>query len=291
MKPSPLVLILVLLVSAISSHVWAQRKEEFKSFFRIMNVPYTEDRTAKANMLDVYMPKKGSKSPVIIWVNGSNWIVGDKSDIDKKPEYFTAKGYIFIAVNYRLAPQAQYTTQAQDVANAIVWVYENIIHYSGDKNKISVVAHGTGAHIAAMVSVQDKYLKNANGSLQMIKCVVALEAAGFDIPTLLPLSGNKFKEGCELAIGKTRKQWVEASPVTYVQAETTMPPFLIAYAGVNTPAETDANIFAFRLNREKLPNKLIGYPDKKSQAIYRDFGKEGDKVTEDVVSFLYENLK
>jgi arylformamidase len=291
MIPSRVISILVLVLSGFTCGVWAQRREEFKSYFRIANVPYTENRAEKLNMLDVYMPKKGSRSPVIVWIHGGNWTSGDKNEVDKKPEYFTSKGYIFISVNYRLSPQTNYLGQAQDVATAIVWIHDNIIHYSGDKNRISLIGNGTGAHLAALVTVQDKFLKNASGSLTMVKGVVTVEGAGFDIPTVLPLQEKKFRDGCEAAIGKSRKQWVEASPISHIQSEVKIPPFLIVFAGTKTMAETDAHVLSFRLNRANQASTLKNYPQKNSQNIVRDFGKENDKVTEDIMTFLFECLR
>lgn len=266
-----------------------QRKEEFRSYFRIANVAYTENKLAKSHQLDVYMPKKGSKSPVIIWVHDGNWISGDKSDVDKKPEYFTSKGYIFIAINHRLSPESSYIGQAHDVATSVVWVYNNILHYSGDKNKIFLMGHGTGAHLAMLVSLQSKYLKNASGSVDMLKGVVAFEGVGFDIPKVMSAQGKNFKEGCQTAIGNSRRQWIEASPVTHIKPGIKAPPFLVAYAEDDN--KNDSEALTAKLIQQDFNTKIKSYPNKSSQSIYRELGREGDKVTEDIMAFFYECLQ
>ena len=285
------VILLFILFSFYFNSSVAQRKVEFKSYFRITGVAYTENKNVKANQLDVYMPKKGSKSPVVLWIHDGNWISGDKSDVDKKPEYFTSKGYIFISMNHRLSPEASFLGQAQDVATAIVWIYNNIIHYSGDKAKIFLMGYGTGVHLASMVAVQDKFLKNASGSRSMLKGIVSVEGAGFDIPAGIDLQEKKFREGCEMAIGKSKKQWIEASPVTHVKADTLTPPFMIVHSGGDTPAEKDANLFAEKLAKEKIIKRVAVYPKKNDNSINRDLGKDGDKVGEDIMVFFYECLR
>lgn len=271
--------------------LFAQRRQEFKSYFKIADVPYTENKAVKENQMDIYMPKKGSRSPVIIWIHGGDWISGDKKDVDKRPEYFAAKGYIFIAVNYRLYPRANHATQIQDLANAIVWVNENIIHYSGDKDKVFLIGHETGANMAMMVMAQEKYLKNASGSREMIKGVVTFEGEGFDIPAVLPDQGHKFQDACEVVIGKSKRQWIEASPVTHLKNETFKTPVLIVYAGTKTNTETEAKLLVKKLADEKITYKVAAYPDESGNSILRNVGKEEVKVTDDIMTFFYECMR
>lgn len=269
----------------------AQRKESFRSYFRISDIPYIENKPLKENMLDVYMPKKGSRSPVIIWVHGGNWTSGDKKDIETRPEYFAIKGYIIVSVNYRLSPRADYQAQAQDVAQAVAWVYRNIIHYSGDKEKIFLMGSGTGAHLAALVSVNDKFLTTASGTRSMIRGMVSVEGIGFDIPATFSDQSGKFQESCVSAIGNSIKQLLEASPVSHVKADGTTPPFMFAYSGNKSLAEIDAKSMAGKLSSANIKAKLVSYPNKSSHSMNRDLGREGDRVTDDILVFLYECLR
>jgi len=275
----------------VTSSLAQQRKEDFRSYYRIANIPYTDRKADKVNQLDVYMPKKGSKSPVILWIHGGNWIGGDKSDVDKKPEFFTQKGYIFISLNHRLSPEASYMGQTQDLANAIVWIYNNIIHYSGDKSKILLMGYETGAHLAAMVAVDDTYLKDAEGSRSMIKGIVSIDGLGFYIPSLVPELGNKFREGCQKAIGNSKDQWVKASPSVYIKPDVTLPPFLMASSGSVVSYKADAKIMADKLSTSPTISKMVHYPQKSSASLNREIGKDGDKATEDIMRFLYDCLK
>ena len=271
----------------------AQRKESFENYFRIQNVPYAKlpDKEKALNMLDVYMPKKGSNSPVVLWIHDGFWTSGDKSEVDVKPDYFASSGYIFVSINYRLAPAAKLGDQLQDVANAIVWVYQNIIHYSGDKSKLFVMGFGSGAQLATMAIVNEKYLQQASGSVNMVRGVISLDGMGFDISKVMPLAGNKTREGLLTVMGNSEKQWKDNSAVNHISRGDDLPPFMIGYSGKNAAYQTDAQSLAKRLTEAGVRNRLQGYTHKTSGSVNKDLGKPGDKATEDVVLFIRECLR
>jgi acetyl esterase/lipase len=263
---------------------YGQRKEDFTSYFRIGDVPYTEDKSAKANKLDVYMPKKGSRSPVIIYVHGGNWNSGDKKEVDTKPEYFTSLGYIFVSVNYRLAPSASNDEQVNDVARSIVWLYQNLIHYSGDKDKMFLMGSGTGAQLVSLIGTRQDILDKNKGSTHMIKGIISVEGLGFNIPLVLSSEGNRFREGCFASVGDEPKQWKSASPVNHITSHSYIPPIMLTYSGTKSVSESDSRSFAGKLTENKVPVKLKGYSGRAS--VDRDLGKVGDAFSEDLMVFL-----
>ncbi len=44
--------------------------------------------------LDVYAPADGRDHPVVIWVHGGAWQIGDKSQVQAKPKAFNDQGYV-----------------------------------------------------------------------------------------------------------------------------------------------------------------------------------------------------
>jgi arylformamidase len=272
----------------ISSIVAAQSKKDEGPFIAVRNIRYATHKGSdpKRNTLDIYMPKKGSNSPVIVFIHGGAWEFGDKAHVQDKPAYFTSRGYIFVSINYRLSPEVKHPAHVQDVAHAIAWLYENVRHYSGDKNNIFLMGHSAGAHLAALVSTDEQYLRKAHAKPEVIKATVLLDGAGYDMVALMPEIKGKLKEWYEQAFGTKRDEWRAASPVTYIQAGHYYPKFLVLYAGEREASAEEAKILANKLTGAGAQCQLIHYPEENHMSLNRSLGREGDKPTEDILRFL-----
>jgi acetyl esterase/lipase len=282
--------VLIFFVAFISDQtLFAQKKDE-TSFLKVANVRYATHTKSdpRLNMLNVYMPKKGSNSPMVIWVHGGSWAFGDKDNMLYKAEYFTARGYVFVSVNYRLSPDVKHPVNAQDVADALVWLHENATHYSADSEKIFMIGHSAGAHLAALVSIDGKYLEKSGGNVSILDGVVLLDGTGYDITQLMKNANNKMKEWYTDSFGQTKKEWDQASPVNYIKPEHNIPPFMIAYADEQEPSQKQAILLSKKLSEASIKNKVFHYEKKNASSINKELGKETDKPTEDVYRFLQE---
>src|SRR5690349_10527411 len=108
----------VLILIFMTSHVRMMAQKNQDSYLVVRNIKYATFPKAdpKLNMLDIYMPKKGSNSPVLIWIHGGAFAYGDKEYVQEKAEFFTKKGYVFISINYRLSPKVVHPAHVQDVS-------------------------------------------------------------------------------------------------------------------------------------------------------------------------------
>ncbi len=268
---------------------WAQKKD-LNSYIRVADIKYASHPNSdpKLNLLDVYLPKKGSNSPVLIWIHGGALAYGEKEYVQEKAEYFTKKGYVFISINYRLSPKVVHPAHVQDVADAIMWVHKNAVHYSADANKIFLMGHSAGAHLAALVSTNETYIKKSGGELSIIQGVVLLDGAGYDIPVLMNDAKSRLREWYTQAFGNTKKEWEEASPVYFVKPGKKIPAFMIAFAGEREASEVEAKILSKKLTEAQVENKVFFYQKKTHLTISKELGEEKDKTTEDVLRFLLE---
>lgn len=257
-----------------------------------MTLPYASipKKDPSLNMLDIYMPKKGSNSPVLIWIHGGQWSYGDKEEVLLKAEYFTSKGFAFVAINFRLSPKVSHPVHVQDVANAIMWVYANAKHYSADQKKIFLMGHSSGAHLASLVSIDEKYLKLAGGTTSIIRGVITLDGIGYDIPLAMDDATNRLKEWYVQAFGNSRWDWSQASPSNYVNTNDHIPPFILVYSGDDEFTDTEVKSFYRKLLDVKVPCKIFQFAKKNSASLNKELGKDDDKPTEEVLRFLLERL-
>src|SRR3984893_5190862 len=126
-------------------------------------------------MLDVYAPAEGKNLPVVVWIHGGGWQAGDKSDVQKKPQAFADKGFVFVSINYRLLPDVTIKQMAADVAKAIRWTHDHAKDYGGDPDTMIVTGHSAGAQLAALVCTDDSYLKAEKLPLSLVKGCVPVD--------------------------------------------------------------------------------------------------------------------
>jgi pimeloyl-ACP methyl ester carboxylesterase len=115
------------------------------------DIAYAEPRNER-QLLDVYAPASGSGLPVVVWVHGGGWMAGSKNAVDHKPAAFTAKGFVFVAMNYRFVPQVTMETIVRDVAKSVGWVHANIARHGGDPDRIFLMGHSAGGYLSLILA-------------------------------------------------------------------------------------------------------------------------------------------
>ena len=64
------------------------------------DIPYVENGHER-HVLDIYTPEEPAEKPlpVMFWIHGGGWQVGDKSDVALKPKMLTEQGFVFVSMN------------------------------------------------------------------------------------------------------------------------------------------------------------------------------------------------
>lgn len=126
-------------------------------------------------VLDLYLPAASAHpAPLLIWIHGGGWTVGDKSQITgfagpsvKAPspgscrdivevqvpdlDELLAKGYAVAAVNYRLTQQP--VEAAQDAKAAVRFLRANAQHLRLDPNRFAAWGDSAGGYSALILAV------------------------------------------------------------------------------------------------------------------------------------------
>ncbi|MEO6367330.1 MAG: alpha/beta hydrolase [Steroidobacteraceae bacterium] len=109
--------------------------------------------------LDIFhAPGNLSPRPVVVFVHGGGFALGDKGDADA-PFYnnFGAwavrAGFVGVTMTYRHAPAHVWPSGAVDVAAAVDWLARNVAPYHGDHTAIVLVGQSAGAaHVAGYLA-------------------------------------------------------------------------------------------------------------------------------------------
>jgi acetyl esterase/lipase len=255
------------------------------------DIPYAKVPGVDPNLLslDVYAPPDDKqKRPVVIMVHGGGWRRGDKGNpgiTTSKVPHFTGAGFVYVAINYRLSPKVLHPVHSQDVAKAIAWVHDHAARYGGDADRIYLLGHSAGAHLAALVATDEKYLQAQGKDLKILKGVVLLDSAGYDIPRRLKEYNARPAAFAlyENAFGKDEKTWADASPARHIAAGKGIPPMLIFSIDKR---ETVSQEFVDALRRAGVPAAEITVQGKDHEGINNDIGRPGDGATKLIMEFL-----
>lgn len=276
----------VLFMLLSTQNAVAQNSTQRPAIFKDIQYTTNDGSRANLNQLDVYTPGGNGPHPVLVFIHGGSWRFGDKRMVGDKPEAFTKAGYLFVSINYRLSPAVQHPAHAQDCGKAVAWVYKNIGQYGGDPERIYVMGHSAGAHLAALISTDETYLAAGGCTLNAIKGVIVLDGGGYDIPTMVA-SGELFAKGrYERAFGKNKAVWKSASPIAHVAKGKKIPPFLLVHAGGRVASREQADELAAVLEKAGIKAEKFDAPDKNHITLNSSIGKKDDETTTAIFAFL-----
>lgn len=119
------------------------------------DISYAEGARHK---LDVYQPRAVTGAPVIVFFYGGSWQIGGKGWYRFLGATLAARGYVVVVPDYRLYPEVKFPDFLMDGARALRWTHDNIAAFHGDPHRLFVMGHSAGAHIAAMLALDAKWL-------------------------------------------------------------------------------------------------------------------------------------
>ncbi len=245
--------------------------------------------------LDLYAPGRGEGLPVLVMIHGGGWQIGDKGGAamaEVQAPFFVAEGFVYVSLNYRLAPAVRHPAQVQDVARAIAWVHDHVAKYGGDPGRMALMGHSAGAHLAALVATDDRRLAAHDKSLAILRGVVLLDGAAYDLPRHVDElgAGERMLTMWTRAFGPRGEgeedPWRDASPRHHVAPDKGIPPFLVVHGALRRgSAKTLSQELAQALTAAGSPSKTLAIA-KSHAAINRDLGKRRDRLTLEVDEFL-----
>ncbi len=125
--------------------------------------------------LDVYTPKQRTgPAPVVVFFYGGSWRSGKRADYLFAADALTSRGYVAIVPDYRLFPDVRFPAFVEDGAKAVRWVLDRVADFGGDANRVYLMGHSAGAHMAAMLTLDERYLAAEGVPAKSIRGTIAL---------------------------------------------------------------------------------------------------------------------
>jgi len=272
-----LLLVLLLAATALASEMEVKR-----------NIPYA-DTNSRRQQLDVYAPEGGKDLPVVVWIHGGGWRIGNKILVQKKPQAFVDQGYVFVSISYRFVPNHKMNDLATDVATATKWVHDNVEQHGGSPETIFVGGHSAGAHLAALVCSDESYLKSQGLGLKNIAGCFPVDTATYDAEKLISFlqrTGSARVATYLPAFGDTAESQQKYSPITHINKGTHYPPFLLLHVASRPDATLMSNAFAKAVQNAGGEAETFAAKGKDHGSINKELGNPGDEPTQAVLAFL-----
>jgi acetyl esterase/lipase len=111
----------------------------------------------KSNLLDIWhredLPTT-AKAPVLLQVPGGAWITGNKqAQAYPLMSHLAERGWLCVAMSYRLSPRATWPDAVVDVKRALAWVKAHIAEFGGDPDFVAITGGSAGGHLSSLTAL------------------------------------------------------------------------------------------------------------------------------------------
>lgn len=233
-----------------------------------------------AQRLDVYVPQPVPRNaPVVVFFYGGRWTDGERANYQFAGEALSSRGYVVVIPDYRQYPEVRFPVFIEDGAAAVVWARAHAAEFGGDPQRLFVMGHSSGAHIAAMLALNPEYLRKTGGNRDNLAGMIGL-AGAYDF---LPLTANDLKE-----IFAPPERYALSQPITYADGRN--PPLFLLH-GQNDESVLPKNTInlAARVQQNGGPVQTLIYPSMSHTRIVAALAKPlrfAGSVLEDVAGFI-----
>ncbi len=113
----------------------------------------------KRQKLDVYVPETSGPEakPIVVFFHGGAWQYGSKDEYRFAGQALSSAGFVTVIPNYRLYPEVKFPSFVEDAALAVTWARSHAAEFGGDPQLIFLMGHSAGAHIAAMLALDERF--------------------------------------------------------------------------------------------------------------------------------------
>jgi acetyl esterase/lipase len=185
---------------------------------------YAEIPGYRPLLLDLHVPDDAVAAPVVVWIHGGGFTSGDRRYLpatmapDSVFAALTGAGLACATVDYRLAAEAGWPAQRDDIAAAISFLRARAGEYGLDAGRLATWGESAGGHLALMAGLTDPGIAAVVGWYPLTDLAL-LPASAFEGAAQTRLFGRQAADAPEVL--------ADASPITYVSAAS--PPCLLVH--------------------------------------------------------------
>jgi arylformamidase len=224
--------------------------------------------------------------PLVVFIHGGGWSIGDKAYGDAvKATYFTGRGYAYASLNYRLVPDATVEQQGADIAAGLAYLRVNAQSLGVDPDRIVIMGHSAGAHLAALVASDPAYLTAARVPMAAVKGVILLDGAAYDVARQVANPQNKLPSMYKAAFGTDPKRQAALSPTLHAAGPNVADWLILPVADrPDSPEQSQDLAVALRKGGSRVTVTPVA--NSSHMKLNKDLGVAGDFATTQVDGFM-----
>ena len=121
----------------------------------------------------LYEKKDGvEKKPLIIFIHGGGWCIGNAVEIEWYAKLLASNGYIVANVDYSLAPEYKYPVSTIQLVESVNYLHEKSEKYGYDRDSIFIGGNSAGAHLSSQIGAiftNEEYAKKVGAETRVPK--------------------------------------------------------------------------------------------------------------------------
>jgi acetyl esterase/lipase len=209
------------------------------------DIPFAPEH-GRRGLLDIYRPQgEVSNAPVLLQVHGGGWTIGTKNQQGLPlMRHLASRGWVCVAINYRLSPRDTFPAHVVDVKRAIAWIHDHIAEYGGDPGFVAITGGSAGGHLSALAALtanDPAYQPGFEESDTSVQAAVPFYGL-YDLAGATGLRSIRFARDLFLAplvfqrrFRDHREAFERASPILRVHRDA--PPFYVIHGSNDVLAE------------------------------------------------------
>ena len=197
-------------------------------------------------LCDIYRPPAATnKHTAIIHIHGGGFTGGSKAGARTAPQ-LAALGYTCVSTQYRLASEAKWPAQIQDIKASIRWVRSQAAGLEIEPDRVVVLGYSAGGHLALIAagSHDQPYYEGEGGNAGLDSSVAACVAF------YPPQRYDRPDQGEHALIGddNSNAAYDAISPITYVRPG--FPPTVLLHGTADSTIPVEASLELYNAMRE-----------------------------------------
>jgi acetyl esterase/lipase len=149
----------------------------------------------------VHAPDERGPWPVVVTVHGGGWYIGDRLSMGLLADGLAARDAVVFNTSYRTVSEGgSFPSTVDEIACAVSYARAHAAEYTTTPERVVIVGHSAGAHLAAVVATAPGEFGGACGAPSVVDGFVGL-AGPYDISRfsglLLPFFGVSILEDPE----------------------------------------------------------------------------------------------